>query len=91
MRRIPQVSRTATSLHVRSVAKTLRAPSSLVITKHTSATNTPASNARVSETLAAINRAHGGDVPAAFERAVRIAGERRQFWSRFCDVPDVYI
>jgi wobble nucleotide-excising tRNase len=43
---------------------------------------------RVSETLAAINRAHGGDVPAAFERAVRITGERRQFWSRFCDVPD---
>ena len=43
---------------------------------------------RVSETLAAINRAHGGDVPAAFERAVRITGERRQFWSQFCDVPD---
>jgi len=43
---------------------------------------------RVSETFAAINRAHGGDVPAAFERAVRITGERRQFWSRFCDVPD---
>ena len=44
---------------------------------------------RVSETLAAVNRAHGGDVPAAFERAVRITGERRQFWSQFCDVPDV--
>jgi wobble nucleotide-excising tRNase len=43
---------------------------------------------RVSETLTAINQAHGGDVPAAFERAVRITGERRQFWSQFCDVPD---
>ena len=44
---------------------------------------------RVSETLATITRAHGGDIPAAFERAVRIAVERRQFWSQFCDVPDV--
>jgi wobble nucleotide-excising tRNase len=43
---------------------------------------------KVSETLAAINRVHGGDVPAAFERAVRITGERRYFWSQFCDVPD---
>jgi len=46
---------------------------------------------RVSGTLAAINRAHGGDVPAAFERAVRITGERRQFWSQFCDVPDAIV
>jgi wobble nucleotide-excising tRNase len=46
---------------------------------------------RVSETLAAINRAHGGDVPAGFERAVRIMGERREFWSRFCDVPDANV
>ena len=46
---------------------------------------------RVSETLAAINRAHGGDIPVAFERAVRIIGERRQFWSQFCDVPDITI
>lgn len=43
----------------------------------------------VSATLAAINLTHGRDVPAAFERAVRVAGERRQFWSRFCDVPEV--
>lgn len=42
----------------------------------------------VAETLAAIERNHGGDVLANFERAVRVAGERRQFWSRFCDVPD---
>ena len=45
----------------------------------------------VTETLAGINRAHGNDLPAAFERAVRVAVERRQFWSRFCDVPEVAI
>jgi wobble nucleotide-excising tRNase len=36
-----------------------------------------------------VRRAHAGDVPAAFERAVRVAGERRLFWSRFCEVPQV--
>lgn len=46
---------------------------------------------RVSEALTNINRAHGGDVPAAFERAVRVAVERRQFWSRFCDVPEIAV
>jgi wobble nucleotide-excising tRNase len=46
---------------------------------------------RVSEILAAINHTHGGDVPAAFERTVRITGELRQFWSRFCDVPDANV
>lgn len=43
----------------------------------------------VSDALTAINRTHGGDVPTTFERLVRVIGERRQFWSRFCDVPDV--
>ena len=43
----------------------------------------------VTETLAGIIRTHGGEAPAALERAARIAGERRQFWSRFCDVPQV--
>ncbi|BCI73003.1 hypothetical protein SPKIRA_38330 (plasmid) [Sphingomonas paucimobilis] len=27
-----------------------------------------------------INTTHGGDVPAAFERAVRVAVENREFW-----------
>lgn len=44
---------------------------------------------KVTETLAAVNRAHDGEVPTAFERAIRVTGERRQFWSRFCDVPDM--
>lgn len=42
----------------------------------------------VSEALAESYRMHGGELPAAFERGVRVAGERRQFWSRFSDVPD---
>jgi wobble nucleotide-excising tRNase len=43
----------------------------------------------VSDTLGAVGRAHGGDVPAGFERGVRVAVERRQFWSRFCEVAEV--
>ena len=42
----------------------------------------------VSDALGAINRVHGGDAPAAFERAVRVGVERRQFWSRFCEVAE---
>lgn len=45
----------------------------------------------VSDAIAAINRAHAGDVPAAFERSIRVAIERRQFWSRFCEVPEFTI
>jgi wobble nucleotide-excising tRNase len=45
----------------------------------------------VSEAVAANTRTHGGDIPAAFERAVRVAVERRQFWARFCDLPDVVV
>lgn len=43
----------------------------------------------VADALTDLNREHGGDVSAAFERAIRVWGERRQFWSRFCDVPEV--
>jgi wobble nucleotide-excising tRNase len=42
----------------------------------------------VADTLGVVNRTHGSDVPAGFERAVRIAVERRQFWSRFCEVAE---
>ncbi len=45
----------------------------------------------VVDTLANLNRQHGGDVQVAFERAVRLTGEHRQFWSRFCDLPEVAI
>jgi wobble nucleotide-excising tRNase len=46
---------------------------------------------RVSGAIADINRMHGNDLPAAFERSVRVAVERRQFWSQFCDVPEIAI
>ena len=42
----------------------------------------------VEDRLAAIRLEHAGDAPANFERAVRVTGERRQFWSSFCEVPD---
>ena len=45
--------------------------------------------AEVAEALERVRRTHAGDVPAGFERAVRVAGERRAFWSRFCAVPEV--
>ncbi|MGX7742327.1 AAA family ATPase [Rhodopseudomonas parapalustris] len=36
-----------------------------------------------------IHAAHGGDIPAAFERAVRVAVQNREFWSEFTDVPEI--
>ena len=33
--------------------------------------------------------AHGDAIVAAFERSIRVAGERRHLWARFCDVPDM--
>lgn len=45
----------------------------------------------VADTIKAVEQAHGGDVPAGFERAVRIAIEGLQFWSRFCEVPEFTI
>jgi wobble nucleotide-excising tRNase len=45
----------------------------------------------VGDQIAAIERTHGGDVPAAFERAVRVATQRREFWRTFMEVPEVMI
>ncbi len=45
--------------------------------------------AEVAEAIDEVGRQHGGDVPAAFERTVARSAERRQFWSRFTDVPEV--
>ena len=44
---------------------------------------------KLSQTKAAIAKMHSGDAAVEFERAVRVLGERLQFWSRFCDVPDM--
>jgi wobble nucleotide-excising tRNase len=45
----------------------------------------------VATAIRTVEQDHGGDAPAGFERAVRVTIERRQFWSRFCDVPEVTI
>ncbi len=45
----------------------------------------------VSSAIGAVGETHGGDAIAAFERDVRVTVERRHFWSRFCEVPDVAI
>lgn len=45
----------------------------------------------IADVLDRVRRTHGGDVQAGFERAVRVAGERRTFWSRFCEVPEIRI
>jgi wobble nucleotide-excising tRNase len=51
----------------------------------------------IAGTIREFARSHGtgepGDVDsqAAFERAIRIAVERRQFWSRFTDIPEIAI
>lgn len=37
----------------------------------------------------AVAAAHGGDVPAAFERAVRVTVQTQEFWSRFIPVSPV--
>jgi wobble nucleotide-excising tRNase len=45
--------------------------------------------AAITEAGQGINTVHGGDVPAAFERAIRVAVENREFWRAFTDVPDI--
>jgi wobble nucleotide-excising tRNase len=43
----------------------------------------------VANTLSAFQRQHGGDAPAAFERAIRHLSDSAQFWSRFADIPAI--
>lgn len=42
-----------------------------------------------SDALRSLKAEHGDAVPAAFERAVRVWTERRQFWSKFGEMPEV--
>jgi wobble nucleotide-excising tRNase len=44
--------------------------------------------AAINETGQAINATHGGEMLAAFERAVRVTGETRTFWKAFTDIPE---
>jgi wobble nucleotide-excising tRNase len=43
----------------------------------------------ITDQIAAVEKRHGGDMPAAFERAVRVAIEAREFWRPFTQVPGV--
>ncbi|MCY3003117.1 MAG: AAA family ATPase [Planctomycetota bacterium] len=43
----------------------------------------------IASTIDGLARTHGGEVPAGFERSVRVLSESRQFWARFCDVPEI--
>lgn len=45
----------------------------------------------INEAGQGINTHHGGEVPAAFERAVRIASQGRTFWNAFTEVPEVQV
>lgn len=47
--------------------------------------------AAITEAIRGINTTHGGDVPAAFERAVRVAVQGREFWKSFADVSAIDI
>jgi wobble nucleotide-excising tRNase len=43
----------------------------------------------VAAQIAAVEKTHGGDIPAAFERAVRVAIQGREFWRPFTPVAEV--
>ena len=43
----------------------------------------------IANEITAIEKGHAGDIPAAFERAVRVATERREFWRPFTQVPEI--
>ena len=45
----------------------------------------------ISEVLRDFNQTHRGEVGAAFERSVRVMGERTQIWGRFFDIPSLSI
>jgi len=44
--------------------------------------------AAIEEGVREVVTAHGSEVPAAFERAVRVVVETREFWRVFTDLPD---
>lgn len=47
--------------------------------------------ASIDRGIAGLARSHGNDAPAAFERAVRVAIQRRDFWKDFVEVPELNI
>ncbi len=45
----------------------------------------------IAGTTAALNQAHTDNVATGLERAVRILSERRQFWTRFAEIPQFQV
>ena len=45
----------------------------------------------VNDALTTLDRVHSGNAAVTFERAIRLLGERRQFWSRFCELPQLEV
>jgi wobble nucleotide-excising tRNase len=45
----------------------------------------------VAASIASVERLHGGQAAAPFERAIRVAAERQRFWVRFTTVPEIAI
>lgn len=45
----------------------------------------------IDDAISAVNRQHSGDVQAAFERQIRLLGERADFWRTFATVPDIEV
>ena len=45
----------------------------------------------IEQHLSRIQTTHGGDVPAAFERSVRVWEQRRNFWKDFTAVPEIQL
>ncbi len=45
----------------------------------------------ISGMLSAIEQSHSGESAATFERAVRVMGERRQFWAQFAEIDHIEI
>lgn len=43
----------------------------------------------ISRLSRSIDETHSDNAPVAFERALRTAGERRTFWARFADMPEI--
>lgn len=47
--------------------------------------------ARIVAAADEINRLHGPEILAGFERSVRVASENGQFWRSYCEVPDIQL
>lgn len=45
----------------------------------------------ISDTLISVKQTHGEEAKATFERLVGLTFQKKTFWSKFCDVPEIQI